>query len=115
MEVLWGISLKYLNMKDIKGIDWLTFFNNTTGIKIIFPLMGYIVFGIFNVYYISLAMKTIPISIAFAVWMGLALIGFTCLDIYFFKQSVRLFQIVCLGLILFGVMGLKYSAANIPV
>lgn len=110
MEILWMVSLKYLNMKDIRELEWIMFFRNTIGIKTIFPLLGYIIFGLLNVYFISLAMKSIPMSMAFAVWMGLALFGSTCLDVYYFKQSVSPFQMVCLGLILFGVMGLKYSA-----
>ncbi|MBK8956396.1 MAG: hypothetical protein IPM34_12710 [Saprospiraceae bacterium] len=107
MEVLWMISLRYMKIKEIKAIAWSEFFTHTAGIKTLWPLLGYLGFGLLNVVFISYAMKTIPMSIAFAVWMGLALFGSACIDAYFFKQSLNVLQILCLGLILLGVIGLK--------
>lgn len=101
------ISLRFMKISEIKKIDWVNFFRDTTGIQTLWPLLGYLSFGLLNVIFISYAMKTIPMSIAFAVWMSLALFGSACIDAYFFKQSLNTLQVVCLCLILLGVIGLK--------
>lgn len=101
------ISLKFMNVKAIRQIVWSQFFVHVDGIKTLWPLLGYLAFGLLNVVFISYAMKTIPMSIAFAVWMALALFGAACMDVLFFKQHLNVIQIVCLGLIMIGVVGLK--------
>ncbi|MBK9108845.1 MAG: hypothetical protein IPM92_10895 [Saprospiraceae bacterium] len=107
MEMLWMISLKFMSVKAIKQIVWSQFFMHVDGIKTLWPLLGYLVFGLLNVVFISYAMKTIPMSIAFAVWMALALFGSACVDAFIFKQHLNVIQLICLGLILVGVIGLK--------
>lgn len=87
MEMLWLVSLKYMKMKEIKQIVWAEFFLHTAGIKTLWPLIGYLVFGLLNVVFISYAMKTIPMSIAFAVWMALALFGSACIDVFFLNST----------------------------
>lgn len=106
------VSLKFMKVKDIKEIVWSEFFTHTAGIKTLWPLIGYLVFGLSNVIFISYAMKTIPMSIAFAVWMALALFGSACIDVLFFKQHLNVIQIICLGLILVGVVGLKTAKTS---
>ncbi len=107
MEVLWMISLRYMNVAAIKSIQWSLFFSDLNGIKTLWPLIGYLSFGLLNVIFISQAMKTIPMSIAFAVWMSLALVGSAAVDVLMFKQVLNTLQIACILLILLGVIGLK--------
>jgi len=114
MEILWMISLRYMKVKEIKAIVWANFFRDVSGIKTLLPLLGYLSFGLLNVVFISYAMKTIPMSIAFAVWMSMALFGAALIDAYFFQQPLNILQILFLALILIGVIGLKLSGSPAP-
>lgn len=108
-EVLWMLSLKYMNMTAIKSIEWNSFFLSSNGICTLLPLILYAVFGLANVYLISLAMKEIPMSIAFSVWFGMALVGSSLIDTFWFKTGMTPIGYLFMLMIVFGVIGLKYS------
>jgi multidrug transporter EmrE-like cation transporter len=46
-------------------------------------------------------------SVAYAVWMGLAMVIQTGVDIFFFKDSFNMFQLFFISLILLGVIGMR--------
>jgi multidrug transporter EmrE-like cation transporter len=46
-------------------------------------------------------------SVAYAVWMGLAMVIQTGVDIFFFKDSFNMFQLFFISLILIGVIGMR--------
>ncbi len=111
-EACWVYSLKFLSMKAIGGIQVSTMLSDLTPWKTLMPLLGYIIFGLSNIYFFSLAMKSIPASTAFAVWMGLALIFSKLLDIAVFKEAYNTQQILFTGVILIGIIGLKYYSKS---
>jgi len=107
-EACWIYSLKFLSMKDIAGIQVKSMLSDMAPWKTLLPLLGYIAFGLSNIYFFSMAMKGIPASTAFAVWMGLALIFSKSLDIFIFNEAYNLQQVFFTGVLLVGVIGLKY-------
>jgi quaternary ammonium compound-resistance protein SugE len=107
MEIAWTFSLKFMDFKKIGTIKWGTFFSDRQPILLLLPLIGYIAFGLGNVYFFSMAMKQLPTSVALAVWMGTALVGTILLEMLLFKQSLQLSQLFFMALILVGVIGLR--------
>jgi quaternary ammonium compound-resistance protein SugE len=57
-----------------------------------------------------MAMKTIPVSTAMAIWFGVALIGVKIVDTYYFKVPFAYSQLFFMLLIIIGVIGLKRTA-----
>ncbi|HEY4151294.1 MAG TPA: SMR family transporter [Chitinophagaceae bacterium] len=110
-EIAWTFSLKFMDFKKIRAISWTHFFADNTGILSLAPLLGYIVFGLGNVYFYSTAMKQIPTSTAMAVWLGVALVGVKILDITVYKQPIQYAQLFYFLLILIGVIGLRKTSA----
>lgn len=108
-EIAWTYSLKFMNVTKIKAIHWQGFFNKKENLLILGPFLGYIVFGLGNIFFFSMAMKQIPASTALAVWMGITLIGVKLLDIGLFKESYDLYQVFYMCLIIIGIAGLKRS------
>jgi quaternary ammonium compound-resistance protein SugE len=106
-EMAWTFSLRFMNVKELRALHWKNLFTQTGNWAILWPFVGYIVFGLANVYCISLAMKDIPASTALAVWMGTALVGVKLVEILFLKSSYDLYQFLYIGLILVGIVGLK--------
>jgi quaternary ammonium compound-resistance protein SugE len=111
MEVCWNYSLKYTKIADIKAIDWSQFFTSTAGIMALIPAICYVGFGVGNVVFFSKALNVIPASTAFAIWMGLALVGIKIVDTLVLKEAFRWVHVVYIGFILVGIIGLKLSAA----
>ncbi len=53
------------------------------------------------------AMQTLPVGTAYAVWTGIGTIGTVLLGIVLFQDAVNVPRLLCLGLILAGIVGLK--------
>lgn len=107
LEVCWAISLKNIDKAKIfAAFKTLNFFS-AQGAEAFLPLLGYIGFGLVNVYLISLAFKEIPISIAFGAWTGLALIFNILYDVFFLKVSFTFLHFIYMTMILGGIIGLK--------
>ena len=58
-------------------------------------------------YFLYLAQKSIPIGTAYVIWTGVGAIGTVLLGILFFHDSVNIFRLLFLSLILIGIVGLK--------
>ena len=61
----------------------------------------------FSIWLLSLAMKTIPVGTAYAVWTGIGAIGVAVLGMVLFGESRDVLRISCLFLIIAGIVGLK--------
>jgi len=108
LEVCWIYSLKLLDFKKILSFHITRLFTEMEGWLALLPLLGYIFFGLGNIYFFSLAMKGIPPSTAFAAWMGLALVLSKVVDVTILKAAWSWPQVFCFLLILAGVAGLKW-------
>ena len=59
---------------------------------------------------LGLALKTLPIGTAYAVWTGIGTAGTALLGIYLLGESAAALRLACIGLILAGIIGLKLVA-----
>lgn len=109
MEVCWNYSLKYTKIADIKAIAWSQFFAGSAGIVALLPAICYVAFGVGNVFFFSKALNVIPASTAFAIWMGMALVGIKIVDTLVLKEAFQWMHVVYIGFILIGIIGLKLS------
>ena len=107
MEVCWNYSLKYTKIAEIKAINWSHFFADKAGILTLAPAIGYVAFGVGNVVFFSKALNFIPSSVAFAIWMGVALVGITIVDALVLKVAIHWTHAFYIGCILVGIIGLK--------
>ncbi|KMJ57975.1 supressor protein SugE [Bacillus sp. LL01] len=79
------------------------------GFKKLYPSLSFIVIGMLSFYFLSLALKDIPMGTAYAVWTGIGSAGSVLLGMIFFKESKDRIRIVLLSLIIIGVIGLKIT------
>ena len=110
-ETAWTYSLRFMAFSALKTLRWNTFYLPGVGLPILLPFVGYIVFGIANVYFFSLAMKSVPASTAFAIWTAMALVLIKLADVVIFKVNWSFTELFFLTLIGVGIIGLRvYSA-----
>jgi quaternary ammonium compound-resistance protein SugE len=57
---------------------------------------------------VGVATRTLPLGTAYAVWTGIGAVGTVALGIVLFGESAALSRLACLGLIVVGILGLKY-------
>jgi len=104
------INWIYLILAGILEIGWVISLKKTEGFTKIIPILFYAFFGFFAAYFFSNALKTIPIGVAYAVWMGIAVIGTTIAETYLFNSSYNFAKIFFVALILIGAIGLRLTS-----
>lgn len=89
-EMGWAIGLKYT-----EGFTrlWPTLF---TGVSLVISM------GLLGV-----AVRSLPIGTAYAVWTGIGAAGTVILGVVLFKEPATVARLACVGLILAGIVGLK--------
>ncbi|WP_214659241.1 DMT family transporter [Candidatus Formimonas warabiya] len=65
-----------------------------------------------SIWFISMAMKTLPTGTAYAVWTGLGAVGTAVLGMVFLGEPREFWRIFFLGVIIFGVIGLNLVSGN---
>jgi quaternary ammonium compound-resistance protein SugE len=108
----WTYSLKVMQNASIDSLRWSNLLHRTEGRLLVAALFGYIALGALNSALLSIAMRSIPTTTAFAVWMSLSLVFLKLGDIIWFKQSWSALELFFLLLILAGIVGLKTITAN---
>ena len=69
---------------------------------------------ILSFYFLSTAVKTIPIGTAYAIWTGIGAVGTAILGIILFGESKEFMRMLFILLIIVGIVGLKFFS-KIPV
>src|ERR1700730_1983855 len=59
---------------------------------------------------LGLALKTLPVGTAYAIWTGIGAAGTVALGIYLFGEPATVLRLLCIGLILAGIIGLRISS-----
>jgi len=68
------------------------------------PTLLMILAFVFAFFFLSKALKYMPLSIAYAIWSGIGLILTGLVSVFIFKQRIDLPAIIGMGLILIGVL-----------
>ena len=92
LEVGWAVGLKY-----------------TEGFSRLVPSVLTLVSMAASVGMLGLAVKTLPIGTAYAVWTGIGAVGTAILGIVLFGDPAGVTRIACIGLIVAGIVGLKLA------
>jgi quaternary ammonium compound-resistance protein SugE len=90
LEVCWAIGLKY-----------------TEGFSRLVPSVLTLVAMAGSILLLGLALKTLPIGTAYAVWTGIGAVGTAALGIYLFGEPATALRLASIGLIVAGIVGLK--------
>lgn len=106
MQINWF----YLFLAGVLEIGWVISLKLTDGFTKVIPILFYAFFGFFAAYCFSNALKTIPIGVAYAIWMGIAVIGTTVAEFIIFKNSYDFTKLFFVLLILIGAIGLKLTS-----
>ena len=99
----------FLIVSGLFEVGWIVSLKMTSGFSRFVPLAGYVLCGGAAALFLSLALKTIPMGTAYAVWMAVSVVGALFVDAAWFKQPTSGFQIACAILIVAGTCGLKVA------
>src|ERR1700754_4556722 len=92
MEVGWAIGLKY-----------------TDGFTRLLPSVLTLISMTASVVLLGLALKTLPVGTAYAVWTGIGTVGTALLGIWLLGEPATAIRLGCIALIVCGIIGLKLA------
>src|SRR5690349_24697293 len=92
-EVAWAIGLKY-----------------TEGFSRLVPSLLTVVAMMLSLALLGLALKSLPVGTAYAVWTGIGAVGTAALGIFLFSEPATVLRLACIGLIVCGIAGLKFAS-----
>ena len=67
---------------------------------------------VLSIVLLGIALKTLPLGTAYAIWTGIGTVGTAILGIYLFGESTAALRLACIGLIIAGIVGLKLVSAE---
>lgn len=94
-EVVWAIGLKY-----------------TEGFTKLFPSTITVLGMAISFYFLSMAVKTLPIGTAYAIWTGIGAAGAVILGMVLFGEPRNLLRLMFVAFILVGIIGLKATSGS---
>jgi quaternary ammonium compound-resistance protein SugE len=90
LEVAWAIGLKY-----------------TDGFTRLIPSIWTVASMVASLLFLGLALKTLPVGTAYAVWTGIGAVGVAILGIILFAEPANALRLGSIALIVSGIVGLK--------
>jgi quaternary ammonium compound-resistance protein SugE len=91
-EIGWAIGLKY-----------------TEGFTRLWPSVGTIAAMAISLGLLGIAMKSLPVGTAYAVWVGVGAVGTVILGIVLFDEPLNALRVGSVALIVAGLVGLKLA------
>lgn len=93
-EVVWAVGLKY-----------------TDGFSRLWPSLLTLGAMAVSLYFLALALRTIPLGTGYAVWTGIGAVGTAILGMILFNESAAIVRLFCIALIIGGIAGLRLTAS----
>ena len=88
-------------------ISWAVGLKFSHGFTQIIPSIITVICMVASFYFLALALKHLPLGTAYAIWTGIGTIGTVIFGIILFKEPVTAVRLLCIGLIISGITGLK--------
>ena len=97
LEVGWAVGLKY-----------------SEGFTRLWPTVWTGVALVLSMALLGVSLRTLPLGTAYAVWTGIGSVGTAVLGIILFREPATAMRLVCIGLIVAGIVGLKVASSTPP-
>lgn len=92
LEVVWAVGLKY-----------------SEGFTRFWPSVGTVIAMVLSVVLLSLAMRSLPMGTAYAVWVGIGAVGTVIMGIFLFNEPTSAMRLISVAMIIIGIVGLKLA------
>lgn len=101
----------YLTLAGVFEVAWAVGLKYTQGFTRFWPSVYTLGTMAVSIWLLSLAVRTLPLGTAYAVWTGIGAVGTVVVGMLFLAESRDWPRLVCIGLILCGIVGLKLQRA----
>lgn len=100
----------FLIMAGLLEMTWTYAMKQSAGFTRVIPSTMVLITGGLSLYLLSLAMRSIPLGIAYAVWTGIGAAGTLVVGMILLGETISLLRGVAVALILSGLVAMRLSA-----
>jgi quaternary ammonium compound-resistance protein SugE len=100
----------YLFVAGLFEVGWAVGLKYTHGFTRPWPSVGTLAALAASMALLAIALRSIPVGTGYAVWTGIGAVGTAVLGMLLWSEPVTPVRVLCLGLIVTGILGLKLSA-----
>jgi quaternary ammonium compound-resistance protein SugE len=104
-----GIAWLALFFAGLLEIGWALGLKFSDGFTRFWPSVATVVAIMLSFGLITISLKSLPFGTVYALWTGIGAAGSMVVGILVFGESADAFRVMCLGLIIAGVVGLKLA------
>lgn len=97
----------YLFLAILLEVAGITSMKLSYGFNKLGPSVMIFIFYAMSFIFLTLALKRIEVSIAYAIWSGMGTLLIAIIGVHFFHEPMNLIKAMSLGLIITGVVGLR--------
>lgn len=97
----------YLFFAGLFEIGWAIGLKYTQGFTRLVPTVLTVASMAVSLGLLGLALKSLPLGTAYAIWTGIGTVGTAVLGIILFGEPATVLRLLCIGLIVAGIVGLK--------
>jgi quaternary ammonium compound-resistance protein SugE len=90
LEIGWAIGLKY-----------------SVGFTRLWPTVGTVAAMVLSMGMLGIAVNSLPVGTAYAVWTGIGTLGTAVLGLWLFDEPATAARLACIGMVAAGIVGLK--------
>src|SRR5919107_3834371 len=99
----------YLILAGLLEIGWAILLKRTDGFTRPGPSAATLVLYIASIWLLSLALRSLPTSTGYAVWVGIGAVGTALIGLLFLGEPANALRLISIALIVLGVVGLRVA------
>lgn len=98
----------HLIIAGLLEVAWAVGLKQTAGWTRLWPSVITVALMIASFFFLSLALRTLPLGTSYAIWTGIGAVGTAIAGIALLGESASTPRLICIGLIVAGIAGLKF-------
>jgi quaternary ammonium compound-resistance protein SugE len=102
----------FLAVAGIFEIGWAIGLKYTEGFTRFWPTVGTLAAMVISLGLLGIAVRSLPIGTAYAIWTGIGTVGTVLVGIYVLGEPATFVRLFCVLLIVSGIIGLKLVTAH---
>lgn len=102
----------HLIIAGLLEVAWAVGLKQTAGWTRLWPSVITVALMIASFFFLSLALRTLPLGTSYAIWTGIGAVGTALIGIFIFDEPRTAARLVCILLIISGIIGLKLASTS---
>lgn len=94
-------------MAGLFEIFWAVGLKMTHGFSKLLPSVITVAGIVASFFFLAIALKKLPLSVAYAIWTGIGTAGTVLFGIFYFHEPTSMAHLICVAMIICGIIGLR--------